>query len=135
MQNVGLQEDVRTMAPLFASGVDNTTTEPPILRCIAAARLAIILLAILVTMQALQPRGTTAVRRRPPRAFHRYHHRTTCIKNVGMVEDVRTMEPLFATGVESMVAQRCIAAVRLTRILLAITVTMQALHQNRPTAV
>jgi hypothetical protein len=41
------------------------------------------------------------------------------------------MEPMFASGVENMVAFRCIAAGRIGRILLVIIVTMQALEPIR----
>merc|ERR1712125_164783 len=61
------------------------------------------------------------------------HLRTISIKNVGLLEDVGTMEPLFASGVENMVAFRCIAAGRIGRILLAIIVTMQASDPIRGT--
>jgi len=55
------------------------------------------------------------------------------MKNVGLLEDVGTTEPLFASGVESMVAFRCIVAGRIGSILLAIIVTMQALEPTRDT--
>jgi len=58
MMNVGMLEDVLTMEPLFVIGVDNTAA----FRCIAAGRTGSILLAIIVTMQALEPtRDTTTV--------------------------------------------------------------------------
>merc|ERR1712176_1735811 len=69
------------------------------------------------------------------RRHQRRHQRTTYIKNVGLLEDVLTMEPLFASGVENMVAFRCIAAGRIGRILLATIVTMRTLEPMVGTAV